>query len=69
MLYVHIQVLCLGVKPSALVSLTSGFSRNPGNVVVERREKYIKGTNQIVELVLWFDVVLSRINMSGCVLS
>ncbi len=57
------------MKPSALVSLASGFSRNPGNVVVERREKYIKGTNQIVDLVLWFDVVLSRINMSGCVLS
>ena len=69
MLYVHMQVLWLEVKPSALVSLASGFSRNPGNVVVERREKYIKGTNQIVELVLWFDVVLSRINMSGCVLS
>ncbi len=69
MLYVHIQILCLEVKPSALVSLTSGFSRNPENVVVERREKYIKGTMQIVELVLWFDAVLSRINMSGCVLS
>jgi hypothetical protein len=47
MLYVHIQVLCLEVKPSALEPLTSGFSRNPENVVVERREKYIKGMKQI----------------------